>query len=224
MNQIKVLAIDLDGVIVDSFQIHVRGWEYIIQLLGGKKDKALFENLHGVPTREAIKYITQQIGAKVSRETFEQLVKIKNSIRDYAISLLDSADIIEEGEALLTQARELRVKTVCFATTTACVTILKRVNLARCFDDHVYGKKLFPSKKSSADYLCSYLANNGFLREECLFIDNGYMPTKHASLQGIPSVHITNGNQRYSKTLRLRSLTDVKLKNIYAAALKRLED
>ena len=55
MNFPKVVAIDLDGVIVDTYKIHVIGWKTILESYGIKANDEMFANYHGLPTKKRLR-------------------------------------------------------------------------------------------------------------------------------------------------------------------------
>ena len=75
----KAALFDLDGVIVDTAKYHYEAWASIAQTLGYTLSAEKNEALKGVSRDQSLMRILDWSGATVNEETFQSLLKKKES-------------------------------------------------------------------------------------------------------------------------------------------------
>jgi beta-phosphoglucomutase len=206
MKSPALILIDLDGVIVNSFEIHVQGWLAIMQLLGYRRSRNLCTDIRGVPTREALSLVLQRLGLAVDEETFEKLLSVKMAVRDLMVKMLSPQDVIRGVTRFLHEARNGGTKTVCMATTTAALEIIDRTGTRYLFDEVVYGGQMVPPKNLNVQCLSRIICKVGTNETNTLLIDDSFQVTHLAASSGIPSIWISGKGKAPKGALRISSL------------------
>lgn len=186
----SLVAIDLDGVLADTFDIHVAGWKLIMAELGCLPDAQVVSDLRGVPTRTALGILCRRLGVKCSPGLLAQLETIKNEVRDEAVDRLTPADVLPGARGLLAECHRARTTAVCVATSTAAPRVIKNLGLVELLDDIRYGKMVRPSKADSSAYIQALLAEYSVSARLALVLDDGRAIVARCLEAGIPAVVI----------------------------------
>ena len=214
---------DLDGVIVDSFHIHVKGWMTIMQLLSGSSNESFCEDLRGVPTRRAIEMVLNRIEKNVSEGEMECLIRIKNAIRDIEIIKLSPSDLKPGITDFIRSVKRNNAILLCLATTKACPDIIRRIGFIDIFDYLIYGDKQYPPKSESSENLMKFLSDNNLKTKNCLFIDDGYNPVMLTAKSKIPSVWISNVGVPPPGAIRIESLDNIQINELFILANEKIK-
>lgn len=224
-----LILVDLDGVIVKSFEIHVQGWLSIMQLLGRRRRRDLCTDIRGIPTKEALTLVLQRLGVTVDNETFEKLLSVKMAIRDAMVNLLSPKDVVKGTRGFLSNARNSATKIVCIATTTAAPEIIDRTEIRYLFDEVVYGNALAPPKNLSMQCIHRIIRDAETSKADTLLIDDSHQVTRLAVEAGIPSLWISKNGESpdgvvRASTLQGRSLASMWTRAKYALCNRFCED
>jgi beta-phosphoglucomutase-like phosphatase (HAD superfamily) len=219
-----LILVDLDGVIVKSYEIHVQGWLAIMQLLGRRRRRDLCMDIRGVPTKDALALVLQRLGAVVDDETFERLLLVKMAIRDVMVKLLSPKDLVRGTLSFLCDARSSATKIACIATTTAAPEIIDRTEIRYLFDKVVYGNALTPPKNLSTQCLSRIIRDAGASEEDTLLIDDSYQVTQLAVKSGIPSLWISGNGEPPDGAVRISTLHGKSLASMWSRGKYALRD
>jgi beta-phosphoglucomutase-like phosphatase (HAD superfamily) len=187
-SQPSVVVIDLDGVILDSFRLHVASWTAIAVNFGKDVGAIEFENYKGVETRDALVRLCYELKVRVNESELDKLVRAKCIFRDILIGDISPKDVLPGAKKLITEASHLCERLVCFATTSACERILDQIQLRSSFTDVICGAHLRPPKSENAECLLKWLGSNGLDCHDVLYIDDAETAVRHARSSGIPSL------------------------------------
>ncbi|MGK9477202.1 HAD family hydrolase [Melioribacter sp. OK-6-Me] len=87
----KALLFDCDGTLVDSMPLHLKAWEYAINLFGYEFDYNFFFSKRGMPSEEIIKLYNNYFGTDIDPE---KIVNVKNEFfKRYADSIKPIAPV-----------------------------------------------------------------------------------------------------------------------------------
>src|SRR5438045_9764918 len=89
----KLVILDLDGVLADTYSIHVRGWSSILRSYGVVPQPSLFNDLRGIPTRQALQKLFAVSKLEVADDLLTNLVEIKNYLRDQEVEHLSPGNV-----------------------------------------------------------------------------------------------------------------------------------
>lgn len=184
----RVFVLDLDGVILDTFRIHVRSWIAIAANFGRDAPESIFEGYKGVATRDALVQLCRELDIEVDDSDLDRLVEVKCSLRDLLVRRISPSDVSPGVKALVHAASIRCERVLCLATTSACEKILDQIQLENYFTDVICGPILHPSKSRSAECLCDWLDSNSLDRRSVLYIDDAETAVRHAMTAGVPSL------------------------------------
>ena len=146
------------------------------------------------------------------------MVIVKNTIRDEHIRDLVQQNVLPGVREIIHESIAVGAKLVCLATTTAAPNILAQVGLAARFDTVAYGPILMPPKSQSPVYLLRLLDAYQNKPNECLFIDDGFVPVEKATAAGIPSLCVTPNLPVHLPIPHIRDLGTFSLEQLFQIA------
>ncbi|PTX56822.1 phosphoglycolate phosphatase-like HAD superfamily hydrolase [Litoreibacter ponti] len=188
LSEPRVVVLDLDGVILDTFRVHVASWTAIAANFGKDVSVVNFENYKGVETRDALVRLFGELDVEIQDFDIENLVQVKCILRDILIQRISPTDILPGAHSLILDASKKCERLVCLATTSACERILSQVQLSDFFTDVICGARLRPSKSESAECLSEWLESKSLDPHGVLYIDDAEAAVRHARSAGIPSL------------------------------------
>jgi beta-phosphoglucomutase len=213
---LRVVALDLDGVIADTFDIHIEGWTAVL------REQALpipssFDHLRGAERNVALRQLLLHAGLEPTENLLRQAVATKVAVRDKRIATLTPASILPGIPALLDECNALGLTLLCISTNSATHTILDRIGLRERFTEILAGQDLTPPKNASAARLLQALATRGCPARDALYIDDSAHACTQAVASGIPSVlvHLTT---TVPGAYRRASLAGENVRNLYNEA------
>lgn len=154
----RVISFDLDGVIADTFGVHIQGWKAVCAELGFPLGINDYEWLKGVSTELAIKKLLCNLQVSYDSETLLNLVILKNSIRDHLIDKILPEDINHRVSEILGVIKRSDDVAVCFATSSKTQDVLKLLGVTNYFDEVYCGEKIRGLKTDEVDAFVNHIS------------------------------------------------------------------
>ena len=140
--ELKAVLFDLDGVLVDTSQLHSDAWAEIARSVGAEPPADIKDLVRGISRMESLKIA---LGESVSRYTQEELVELaarKNSRYLEMIQQLAPADLLPGVVELFDDLDRLGIKIVLCSASKNAETVLRAVGVFERFaaiaDGHSY--------------------------------------------------------------------------------------
>lgn len=178
---------DLDGVLVDSFCIHQRAWATAFDSVGVTVTDDMTDDLRSIPAMAALQVCCKRAGVTLTDSSLSELGRLKDSIRDELIELLDSTSVYPWARGMLTECREREIRAHCIATTRAANRILEKIGLIGFFDSVTCGHAIDVPKRDGAQTLAKLIKNEGVSFDSSLYFDDAPKAIELAMRVGIPA-------------------------------------
>lgn len=163
---------DLDGVIVDTVELHYHGWSRIAAELGLPFDRDANDRLRGLSRTDSLERL---LGARTSEFTPAQkaeLIARKNDDLLSRVAELTSEDMISGARGLLLALRTRKISLGLASSSRNARVILEQLDALHFFKVVVDGNTVPLSKPDPAVYLAA-AEQLGFVPHNCVAIEDG---------------------------------------------------
>lgn len=194
MNHQKAIYIDLNGVIANLIPTHLAGWSVVNFILGKETKLTLVDYpfFQGKRSETVMKELIHQSKENFSPAAIEKLGQIKKLARAIAIERLSSEVLFPSTIELIKNCKRANVWTVCFSNSRGCPKILDQLKISHYFDEKIYGDMVRPPKPKSAKRLEAAINEQGFQKQNCLYLEDNQAAILHARKAKIPSLLVTS--------------------------------
>jgi 3-phosphoshikimate 1-carboxyvinyltransferase len=186
-SRVKAVIFDMDGVIVDSEEYHLRSYNLAFSELGLKLTENDFKNYFGSSAREIVARIFEKHGIKKNNLEYARIKdeKYREIIKDEIAALPGVLEFISD----------LKKKyKICVASSSArenVKLVLERLGLIESMEFFVSGDDVTRAKPSPEIYLKA-IKKLGFSASECVVIEDADLGVEAAKEAGCGCVAITN--------------------------------
>lgn len=150
---LQACIFDLDGVVCHTDEYHYLAWKCLCDELGFSFDRSLNEQLRGVSRRESLDIILRHNNAVLSEDMIQHAMDQKNAwYREY-LEHMTPSDLEPEVRPVLTELRNLGIRTALGSSSRNARLILGRLGVAGSFDVIVDGTMLSKSKPDPEVFL-----------------------------------------------------------------------
>lgn len=184
---IKAVIFDLDGVIVNTDELHYQAWKYIADQEGIYFDHVINHRLRGVSRMDSLDIILEKAHRSYSDEEKVRLATVKN---DYYVTLLASLspkDILEDVLLVINALKEKGIKVAIGSSSKNTKKILKQIGLDHAFDEVADGNDVKRSKPEP-DVFLKAAEKLGINPEDCAVVEDaeaGILAAKQARMTAI---------------------------------------
>src|SRR5690606_2052642 len=186
---IKGFIFDLDGVIVDTAELHYEAWKKLSDGMQWKFDRELNDSLRGISRLDSIKVIMDHNGVEMDRDTVLELSEKKNKIYVESLESLGEGDYLPGARELLTHLRNEGFGVALGSASKNAVKVLQRLNAIRYFDFIGDGNTVEKSKPAPDIFL--FAADRLKLPpDRCLVIEDAEKGIDAAKAGGFHTVGI----------------------------------
>lgn len=186
---IKGFIFDLDGVIVDTAELHYEAWKKLSDGMNWQFDRELNDSLRGISRLDSIKVIMDHNGVELDPDTVLELSEKKNKIYIESLEDLGEGDYLPGARELLTHLRNEGFGVALGSASKNAVKVLQRLNATRYFDFIGDGNTVEKSKPAPDIFL--YAAKQLKLTpERCLVIEDAEKGIDAAKAGGFHTVGI----------------------------------
>ena len=143
---IKGFIFDLDGVLVDTPNLHFEAWCKAAKSINIDLHKSQYEKLKGLSREASLLHILDYGNASLSNRDFQALMTKKNDWYLEMISSMTSGDILSGARKFLDVSKDLKLKIALGSASQNARKILDLVNLSQYFDTIIDGTQTSKSK------------------------------------------------------------------------------
>ena len=170
----KAAFVDLDGVLADTFIMHVNGWEEVLRFYGVSDLELDYERLKGIETRAALKYLSEAAGLSEEFD-FDLAESIKNESKKRWLRSIDSSIVNYEAVEFVRRIKAQGAYLCCFATTRSVSHILRALDLFKMFDEVVCSSDIASRKVDAVSVVVENVATeSGADRAEMIALDDSH--------------------------------------------------
>ncbi len=191
---IKAIFFDMDGVLIDSMQVHVKSWFKALDEYDLKPTEQELEELGGLPFYNTIKHFAKHVRKDISEETVKEIYKLKWHIFKDSEHLIKPFPIKENLHELKQSGIKLFV-----VTSSPRKAAQKSLNnyFPNIFEDVICVDDVENGKPHPDPYLRA-LKLSGFQKDECCIVEDAPLGVKAGISAGITTYAIeTTLNKKY---------------------------
>lgn len=148
---LAAVIFDLDGVLVDTAELHFRAWGRLAEELGVPFDRTDNEALRGVDRRES--YFRLRRRRDVGEAEISEHTARKNTYYQQLIESLSPADALVGTGELLARLREAGVAVAVASSSRNAPRVLQKIGLSEAFGVIVDGNDLAAAKPDPQIFL-----------------------------------------------------------------------
>ncbi len=189
MAELKACIFDMDGVIVNSADLHFLAWKQIASGLAIELEDQFEVQLKGLSRVDSLEKILQKGNLVLDNETKISLMDKKNAIYLESIKNQTQADLLPGVLNLLKELKENSIKIALGSSSRNAEIILEKTGIASFFDEVIDGTKVKLSKPDPEVFIRG-AAGLGVKPSECLVFEDAISGVEAANKGGFFSVAI----------------------------------
>jgi len=171
MDTIQGLVFDLDGVLVDTAELHFEAWGRLVQSLGGTLSREQNESLKGVSRAESLNRILGMLNLELDSNRRDTLAEKKNLWYQQLIAGLTPKDVLPGVNAFLNAMEKLRMPMAVGSASQNAGTILRQTGLIDRFEAIIDGTITSKAKPDPEVFLLA-AAKLGLEPANCLVFED----------------------------------------------------
>lgn len=175
---------DLDGVLVDTVELHFQGWAAIAAELRIPFDRRHNDRFRGRSRVDCLNLLLSESAAQLSLAQQNDLIERKNRDLLARVSQLTPADMLSGGRGLLLDLRARRMPVGLASSSRNARVILDQLDALHFFDVIVDGNDVPASKPDPAVYVAA-AAGLGCAPQRCVAIEDGAAGIQAARAAGM---------------------------------------
>lgn len=176
---LKAVIFDLDGVIVNTSQLHYLAWKKIADQEMIEFNEEINERLKGVSRSESLEILLKKAARYYSPSERQELAFKKNSIYVELLDTIKPSDFIKNVKDLAECLMQKGIKIGIYSVSKNAELVLDKLNVREMFDVLVSGKDIKNSKPHPEGYWIAAERLN-CLPQECLVIEDAAAGIKAA--------------------------------------------
>ncbi len=155
LQEVQAVLFDLDGVLVDTAKYHYLAWKRLAATLGGAFSEQDNERLKGVSRMRSLEILLEVCGmaSRFSDDERLRLADQKNQWYVDYISALMPEEMLPGARSFLAWVRRRGIKTALASASKNAGLILRRMEIADCFDAVVDGGMVRSTKPDPEVFL-----------------------------------------------------------------------
>ncbi|MFP7298321.1 beta-phosphoglucomutase [Neobacillus niacini] len=177
--QLRGIIFDLDGVIVDTFELYYATNKKVADYLSIPFTRMDNEKFRGIGRMEIIEAMVSQSNQQFSQEQKEELAEGKNQHYQTLINNIDEKSILPGIKTFIMELKKNKIKMAIASSSTNAKTVLEKVGLINYFEYIVDPTSLKKGKPDPEIFLAAASGLN-ISPENCAAIEDG-----EAGLQAI---------------------------------------
>ena len=180
---------DLDGVLVETEELHYRSWKEVADAEDIPLDRAIMRRLRGIGRQQSLDIILDRAARPYTEREKESLAKRKNERYRAMIEAMTPADIVPGAVDLLRALRRRGIPIAVGSSSRNARLILEHLQLADLFDAIVDGNEIAASKPDPALFQrCAELL--GVPAERCIVVEDAEAGIDAARRAGMTPIGI----------------------------------
>lgn len=150
---IKAVIFDLDGVIVNTDELHYKAWKMITDQEGIEFSPEINHGLRGVSRMDSLNIILKKTSKIYTEEEKMMLASKKNLYYTQSLKTLSSKDILPGISHVIKTLKQMNVKIAVGSSSKNAKTILDKIELIDFFDAIADGNDIEKSKPAPDVFL-----------------------------------------------------------------------
>jgi len=204
MTLLSAIIFDLDGVLVNTNDLHYQAWRAVAESEGRQFTPSDMEALRGVRRDQCVKMIFPDLELTLSQ--IESFLQIKHTTYTQALFQQTPQDLLIDNAIDLLQAtRDKGLKLGLASSSVNALRVLEQVDLVRLFDSIAGGETVMRSKPEPDIFLWVAGALGVYPQEALIFEDSvaGVKAAKRAGMQvvGVANPDLETMADRYFPSL-----------------------
>ena len=212
MSVVNAIIFDLDGVLVNTIEMHYQAWRKVAQSGGRELTRTQMEELRGVQRNECLSILFPD--RELTPDVVDYFIQIKHNSYTEALRKLKPQDVlIDNALDIIYKAREMGLKLGIASSSMNALRVLEHVGIASLFDRIAGGDKVVHSKPRSDIFVWVAGALGVFPRHALVFEDSvkGIRGAKDANMK---SVGVVNPDTKPLADIYYDKLSDVDLETL----------
>ena len=210
---------DLDGVLVDTADLHFEAWQFIARKNDLYFDKAINEQLKGVSRRKSFDIILSENNREMSEEIIEINLIQKNSHYLELIKGLKESDLLPGAKELLELFKEKGIAIALGSASKNAQTILNKTGIEHYFTAIVDGNCVAKAKPDPEVFLKGAELTKA-AAENCMVFEDAFSGVEAAVSAGMRVVGVGDKEQLHKADLVVPDLKDQHVKTFIEACIK----
>lgn len=209
---LQAVLFDLDGVLVDTAELHYRAWQNLADELGLPFDRRRNEAFRGVGRMECLDKLLGRHARTFAPEEKVLLADRKNAHYLEAVSHLTSTDVAPGAPALIMQLRAAGLRLALVSASRNARRVLERLGITDWFDCIVDGSQVTRSKPDPQGFLRA-AERLAILPQHCVVIEDADAGLQAARAGGMKAVAIAEAGSHTAELgdLAVREVGDLRL-------------
>ncbi len=183
---------DLDGVLVDTAEMHYLGWKRLADELGVDFDRKKNDRLRGVDRMRSLGIVLEDCDR--TPDNLDELADRKNGYYKEMIQTLSSKDLLPGASELLKALTERGVKIGLGSSSKNAKAVVASLGITDMFDAIVDGRDFIKAKPDPEVFvICA--DKLGAKPKECIVVEDAQAGIDAARAAGMYAVGICNGDR-----------------------------
>ncbi|MDY0074654.1 MAG: beta-phosphoglucomutase [Acholeplasmataceae bacterium] len=150
---IKAVIFDLDGVIVNTDELHYKAWKKMADTENISFDQTINHRLRGVSRMESLDIILEKSSKTYSRQEKDALATFKNNVYVELLKGLSSKDILDGVVEVIQALKSKNIKVAIGSSSKNTPLILEYIGIKHLFDAVADGNQVIYSKPAPDVFL-----------------------------------------------------------------------
>lgn len=209
MSVINAIIFDLDGVLVNTIEMHYQAWREVAQSGGRDLTATQMEELRGVQRNECLEILFPD--RDLTPDVIDNFIQIKHNTYTRALCQQKPQDVlIDSALELLHDARKMGLKLGIASSSMNALRVLEHVGIGHLFDRIAGGDKVVRSKPKS-DIFVWVAGALGIPPSHALVFEDSVKGIRGAKDAGMKSVGVVNPDTRSLADIYYDKLSDIDL-------------
>lgn len=208
---LQALIFDLDGVLTDTAELHLRTWQRLAAAEGIPFDHSLGDRLRSIPRRASLEIILA--GRTRSEAQMAALLARKNEHFLALLNQMTPADLLPGVLPLLDEARACGLRTAVASSSQNAHAVLERLGIWSRFDVICDGHSV-PNAKPAPDLFLLAAARLAVPPRACLVFEDAAAGIFAAQAAGMRAVGVGPADRVAAADLVVPSLAGVRLADL----------
>lgn len=208
LSRIKGVVFDLDGVLINTVDLHYNAWKKVADDEGIYFDREINNELRGISRGASLEVILRRSNRTYSLEEKKELSDRKGIYYDIELESVNESSIPDEAKYVLKALKEKNIKISVGSSSVNASKILKKAGIYDWFDVVYDGTMITKAKPDPEVFLVTAKAM-GLSPEECLVIEDATAGIDAANAASFVSVGISYVTEYNKTNVKIDSLKEI---------------
>lgn len=208
LSKIKGVVFDLDGVLINTVDLHYNAWKKVADDEGIYFDREINNELRGISRGASLEVILRRSNRVYSTEEKKELSDRKGVYYDIELESVNESSIPEEARYVLKALKDKGIKISVGSSSVNAIKILKKAGIYDWFDVVYDGTMITKAKPNPEVFLVTAKALD-LPPEECLVIEDATAGIDAANTASFVSVGISYVTEYNKTNVKIDSLKEI---------------